>query len=257
MEFHVRPYREPLPNQSDVFVLTSNTWDDYGTVCLFTLSYVDKKGIHSEIGEVKILSCELLGEKPLRIKATTTLKKTFPSLGEKFISLGQSEAYYKRIHALLAKTVGEELLVALRDIAWNPKLAWPFEPTSPFRNALLRVNEAQQARRFGAQLALGLPVERSFNFRYSASIEGAEQPIEADIQLDSSDEIPGRTVCIVGRNAVGKTQFLANLARDLVQTRQVSSGRKLEMENRFAEGRRRGMYSVRRILARKTACDHH
>jgi ABC-type cobalamin/Fe3+-siderophores transport system ATPase subunit len=238
MKFFVRKYREPLPKRNNIFVLTSNSWDDYGTVCLFTLSFVDVEGDHREIGEVKILSCEDLAEKPLKVNPTTVLEGAFPMLGTTFISLGQSESYYENIHSLLSKDDGAELLNSLKDIAWDPKLAWPFEPTSAFRNALLRINEAQQARRFGGSLAVGLAIERSFSFTYSASIESAEMPTDVDIQFDPTDVLPGRAICIVGRNAVGKTQFLAGLARDLVQTRQVSDMRKQEMESRFGEGRR-------------------
>ena len=68
-----------------------------------------------------------------------------------------------------------------------------------------------------------------------ASIPGAEAPTDVEIQFDSTDKLPGRTVCIVGRNAVGKTRFLAGLATDLVQTRKVSRSRIAEMESRFKE----------------------
>ncbi len=237
MKFIVRKYRESLPKVKNAFVLTSNAWDDYGTVCLFTLSYIDANGEHKEIGEVKILTAEDMTAKPLKVKPITTLEKMFTSLDVTQIALGQSEGYYENVHSLLSPADGEALLAALNDIAWHPSLAWPFETTSPFRNALLRMNNAQQARRFGSSLARGLDVERSFNFTYAASIEGADGATEVAIEFDPTDRLPGRTVCIVGRNAVGKTQFLAGMARDLVSTRQISESRKQEMEDRFAGAR--------------------
>jgi hypothetical protein len=97
MKFFVRKYREPLPKHKNIFVLTRNSWDDYGTVCLFTLSYVDGDGDHQEVGEVKILSCESLEEKPLKIRPTTMLDESFPTLDPTFISLGQSESYYQNM----------------------------------------------------------------------------------------------------------------------------------------------------------------
>lgn len=238
MKFHIRKYREPRPNLKNIFVLTSNTWNDYGTVSLFTLGYVDEHGEYREIGETKILSTENINKKPLTVNSVTSFEKPFSVLDDRYISLGQAEGYYSNIHKLLPKDARSELLVALRDIAWDPELAHPFEPTSEFRNSLLRVNEAQHARRVGNALVQGHPVERSFNFIYSASIPGADAPTEVEIQFDSADKLPGRTVCIVGRNAVGKTRFLAGLATDLVQTRKVSRSRIAEMESRFKENAR-------------------
>lgn len=238
MKFFIRKYREALPSQKDVFVLTSNTWNDYGTVSLFSLGYVNTEGDYQEIGETKILNADDPGKRPISIKPETAFTRPFSALDTHYISLGQSHEYYSNIHKFLAKEARSELLVALRDIAWDPELAHPFEPTSAFRNSLLRINDAQHARRVGNALVQGLPVDRSFSFRYSASIPGAEAPTVVDIQFDSTDRLPGRTVCIVGRNAVGKTRFLAGLATDLVQTRKISRARLKEMDSRFLENPR-------------------
>ncbi len=246
MKFYIRKYRERHPDLKNILVLTSNTWNDYGTVSLFTLGYVDESGDYREIGETKILSTTDAEKRPLTVNSVTSFSKPFSALDNRFISLGQTEGYYSNIYEFLPKEMRSELLVALRDIAWDPELAHPFEPTSEFRNSLLRVNEAQYARRVGKELAEGRPVRRSFSFGYTASIPGADTPTEVEIQFDSADKLPGRIVCIVGRNAVGKTRFLANLATDLVQTRKVSRVRVAEMEGRF-KGKQRPLFT--RVLA--------
>ena len=134
---------------------------------------------------------------------------------------------------------------ALRDIAWKPDLAAPFETTSAFRNSLMRFNYAQRARRFGQALALGHAITEDFAFSYSAQIIGADAPIATHIPFDAKDELPGRVVGIIGRNAVGKTQYLANLATDLCQIGRTSSESQRKRDERF--GGQRPLFT--RILA--------
>jgi hypothetical protein len=119
MKFYIRKYRGALPNHKDIFVLTSNTWNDYGTVSLFTLGYVDADGDYHEFGETKILYAENVDRKPLSVNSETIFHKPFSALDARYVSLGQTQSYYSNIHKFLPKEVRSELLVALRDIAWD------------------------------------------------------------------------------------------------------------------------------------------
>ena len=78
MKFYIRKYREPRPNIKNIFVLTSNTWNDYGTVSLFMLGYVDEDGEYREIGETKILSTENIDKKPLSVNSVTSFADPSP-----------------------------------------------------------------------------------------------------------------------------------------------------------------------------------
>ena len=125
----------------------------------------------------------------------------------------------------------------MRDIAWKPILAADFEPTPAFRNALMRENGAQRARRFGRSWATGRLVNESLTFDYVGLIDGAEINVETHFAFKPHDEVPGRIIGIIGRNAVGKTRFLASLATDLVQISRKSTARLTEREERFPSGR--------------------
>jgi hypothetical protein len=173
------------------------------------------------------------------------LPERFSSLDSNFISLGQEESYYTNLHKNLSKTQVASILEALKDIAWQPDLAAELEPTSAFRNSLMRFNDAQRARRFGQALALGHPITETFSFAYDAEIDGADAVIETTIPFDPNDLLPGRVVGIVGRNAVGKTQFLANLATDLCQIGRVSGEAQSKRDARF--GGQRPLFT--RVLA--------
>lgn len=235
--FIVRQRGEQLTGQPrSVFVLTTDNWDDYNHKVQFHLAYIDKEGAESRLGTLKILCRTQSDSKTIDVLRTTVLPKAFPDLGEDFISLGQEDDYYVGLHKTFGKDA-EEILTALRDIAWQPALAIPFEPATAFRNALMRENGAHRARRFGRAWALGQPVQENLAFTYSGEIEGAEQPVEVQFAFNGKDKLPGRIVGIIGRNAVGKTRFLAELGEDLAQVSRTSAERIAQREQRFPCGR--------------------
>jgi predicted ATPase len=219
------------------WILVEDDWDDYSRRVQFRLSYVDKSGLLIDIGKVKILQrLESPSENQVKIAARTNLPAKFSSLDENFISLGQDENYFRRLSTIADVSV-DAMLTALRDISWTPVLANDFEPSSEFRNALIRFNSAQRARRFGRLWALGEAINESFSFSYNCQFDEADGPIATYISFDEKDVLPPRIVAIIGRNAVGKTRFLAQLSEDLVQLRQ-SSGKALEeRDSRFPDGR--------------------
>ena len=161
-----------------VFALSTDEWDDFSYKVHFRLSYFDEAGNETEIGEVKILSSKAADSDAVQVNERTMLPSGFESLPETFISLGQSESYYETLFKLFGDRAGKAL-VALRDIAWHPQLAVRFEPTSAFRNALLRFNSAERARRFGCELAHGRSAIETFCFNYEMNIEGADGPIRS------------------------------------------------------------------------------
>jgi predicted ATPase len=201
------------------------------------LAYVDRPGVETRIGSVKILQRVSEEGAPFKIAERTKLPESFTALDDRHISLGQEDEYYKDHLRTLPAERAEEVLVALRDIAWRPALASDFEPTSAFRNAMVRGNGANRARRFGRAWVLGEEVTEKPSFLYLCEIHGAEAPIEARVEFNRKDDLPGRVVGIIGRNAVGKTRFLAELGEDLAQISRTSAERLSARENRFPEGR--------------------
>lgn len=219
-----------------VFLLTTDRWDDFGHQVQFHLAYVDAKGSETRVGTLKILQRTTGIDEPIEVASTTKLQSSFPELGEEFISLGQGDDYYKQLHALFGQGV-DAVLGALRDIAMRPALAADFEPTSAFRNAMMRENGANRSRRFGRAWANGEEITEKLSFKYAGVIEGADAPVEAKFAFNGKDRVPGRIVGIIGRNAVGKTRFLASLGEDLAQISRSSAERLAEREERFPGGR--------------------
>lgn len=102
---------------------------------------------------------------------------------------------------------------------------------------MMRENGAHRARRFGGAWAAGEQVNEKLAFTYIGSIEGADADVEATFAFNRKDPVPGRIIGIIGRNAVGKTRFLASLGADLAQISRTSAEKLAEREDRFPGGR--------------------
>lgn len=235
--FIVLPRHGPLPDSPrPLFVLRTDAWNDFGHHVQFHLSHYDASGRETLLGAVKILQRSSADGEAREIASRTQLPTPFSRLGDEFVSLGQEDHYYKGLRQTLG-TDSSDVLEALRDIAWLPALAADFEPTPAFRNAMMRENGAHRARRFGRAWATGGDVTEKLSFKYRGSIEGADADVDTKFAFSASDPIPGRIVGIIGRNAVGKTQFLASLGADLAQISRSSAEALSARENRFPGGR--------------------
>jgi len=217
------------------FILVPRIWYDFSHRTTFTLEQHEPGTEPRLLGTVKIVEREPKRGEDGKFHPSVPIH--FDELGSKFVSLGQDEDYYKRLLNLLGLQRAGELLTAMSDISWQPALAVPFETTSSFRNSLIRYNTAHRARRAGRAIILGQTIHESAAFRYRAHIPGASTSLKINVQFDGSDKVPGRIACLIGRNAVGKTQVLAALAGDLTQITQKSLEEAEKREDRFFGGR--------------------
>jgi len=216
----------------NTFVIRGDAWNDYGNYVRFDLLWFNKIGTPSTVGKTKILH-GLEEKEAWTVDNRTTPPRRFTAdIGSNYISLGQSEAYYAWMHENFGDD-SQKVLAALRDISVNPGLAGPFETSTVFRNGLMRENVAWRSRRFGSAWSLGEePIEKP-SFSYVCQLSDGEQPFLVEFDFRVRDSLPGRVVGIIGRNAVGKTRFLAQLSADLAQVRQVSATTIEERKRRF------------------------
>lgn len=228
-------YRERVPSGlTRTFVLKSDDWNDYGNRIRFDLIYFDGAGVKSEIGKVKILH-RMSSDTGHVVEGDTKLPVSFPELTDSYISLGQSEDYYKQLSILFGAVEAVEILETLRDIAEMPGIAADFETSPPFRNGMMRENSAKRARRFGRSWVRGNPVSLKVKFTYTCQLGQGGAPTTGSFDFSPRDVLPGRIVAIVGRNAVGKTVFLSELATDLAQVDRISEERLTRKLERFPE----------------------
>ncbi|HEV7320207.1 MAG TPA: AAA family ATPase [Ensifer sp.] len=236
LDFISLSYDKKIPEGlKNTFVVQGDNWDDYGSKVRFGLFWFDEDGEKKRVGTTKILHGS--EEKAAWVvDNSTTLPAQFSSdIGSDFISLGQSKAYYVWMHDTFGDDA-HEVLSALRDIAIMPGLAGRFETSTIFRNGMMRENVAWRSRQFGSAWSLGDdPIEEP-SFAYTCLPSGDEQSFLIEFDFSVRDILPGRVVGVVGRNAVGKTRFLAQLSADLTQSRQVSAATVEERKRRFPNG---------------------
>lgn len=217
------------------FVLVPNSWDDFSHRTSFILQQKLEGGDRRLIGTLKII--EKSPKRGEDGKFRPSIPILFDELGPEFVSLGQDEDYYRNLLKFVRRERAGEILSSLSDISWEPARAMQFETCPSFRNSLIRFNTANRARRTGRAIILGEAIHDSVAFQYRADIPGASTSCSIEIKFDADDKIPGRIACLIGRNAVGKTQVLASLAMDLTQIAQRSREELEKREDRFS-GRR-------------------
>jgi len=221
-----RTIAPPASAKYPCVVYVKDNWDDYNYKTTYRLYFFHAAGTPlTTLGDVKILQSEV---------QETQLPSSFASLDPNtFVSLGQELEYYEKLRGL-GEDLGRQVLIALNDVVLSHELLDQFETKTGFRNSLIRFNEAKMALRHGlAEFEGQERSKESYSFTYDGQIPGASETVRVKFNLNSNDPVPGRIVAIIGRNGVGKTQFLARLAIDLAMPHKVSQQTANEIENAF------------------------
>lgn len=233
MNFVSIKYDEPIPTGlKNTFIIRGDNWDDFGSKVRFDLLWFNSEGSRITVGKVKILQGSKKETDWMVYGESNPPDRFVDDIGSDFISLGQSERYYTWMFGTFGEGA-QKVLAALRDIAVKPGLAGRFETSTVFRNGIMRENSAQRARRFGSAWSQGEKPVTNPSFTYICKLSDNEQPFQVDFDFKARDVLPGRIVVAIGRNAVGKTRFLAQLSADLAQVRQVSAETFEERKTRF------------------------
>ncbi len=214
MDFTVLPYGSRVPAQgaSQAYLLTDN-WDDWFTFStLYSLIIFDAEGKRHDIGGVKIGQFGMAeGQR------RADIPQQFQELGEAFFSLGQDDSYYTDLDTLGAE-VRIRVLTALRDMAYDADLFERALPEAVTRTSLLRsVSTSMVAGQFHRIAHGGARLTR-YEFRYTSPLqpETGSAPLELDFVVEPVSFPPTNIHVLIGRNGVGKTTLLNNMARSIV-----------------------------------------
>ncbi|QRA41254.1 AAA family ATPase [Chryseobacterium cucumeris] len=180
--------------------MEKDNWDDYGFETTFKAAIYDKEKIRVYIGEIKIYQ---------RGTKTTKLKEKFTTLEDEYCSLWQEIEAYKVINHL---DFGKELLTRLNDLTYNEILRSSFGELSGVVSSLRRFSDAEKAYLEGYKILNNESDKSNFTFHYIEN-ENSHTPF-GQFRLLFSRELSGiyRNIGIIGRNGVGKTTLMANLA---------------------------------------------
>lgn len=184
-------------------VLERDNWDDYSFTTTYKIAIFgeNRKMIHN--GEIKILEKE---------SKNTTLPTEFESLPDNYCSLWQNLKDYEIINSL---DFGHDILLALNDINFNEVIRDKFIDLQGTKDSLRRFSEAERAFQEGSKLLNNVNDLSNFSFAYDES-KDSPTPF-GTIYFKFSRKLLGlyRVIGIIGRNGVGKTTLLANLAISL------------------------------------------
>ncbi|MEV6071026.1 AAA family ATPase [Nocardia sp. NPDC052001] len=221
MRFVVQQANRSMARRPGTLYLVSSNWDDgvqYKT--LYNVYYINEAGKTISIGGTKIGK---FGLQPGRANDPRDgyryphLPQEFETLGDQYFSLGQDPLFYEALTAIGDK-FREEVLTALRDIAFNAALGISAEAEEVTRVSLLRDVPLPIARGQFARLARGGARLTPYQISLQASSDdsGTVEPITLDIAVVPDSRPPTNIQVLIGRNGVGKSTYLHNLATALV-----------------------------------------
>lgn len=219
MLFEVKPKDFSCPNtpKDQVYLIEDlwNDWFDYKT--LYTLVYVDNKGIKHKIGGVKIGEFNMKPHSDHYVKPD--IPNSFEELSEGFFSLGQDVTYYSKLNKL-GEDVRYKILKRLKDVALDEELFEKALFEDVMSRSLLRGVSRSSVRGQYRRLANGDASLTEYKFKYTApkNKKNNRTPIELTFEVTPKSSPPTNIHILIGRNGVGKTHLLNNMINSLVRS---------------------------------------
>ena len=212
MKFEVCDRSEITKYERDTVYLRYDNWDDYCFKTSFNARYVDKNGNEFPLGPVKIGIANMD-----KGKTFDQIPKCFTRLPDQYFSLGQDERYYENI-AQLEEEKRKQILVALRDVAYDLKLFQEYETENVMQTSLMRSITPFTIRLQFNRMAHGGARLTDYNFTYSplksdANQETANNEISFSVTPDSNP--PTNVHVLIGRNGTGKTSLIKNMIHSI------------------------------------------
>jgi|SRR5690554_368892 len=227
VNYEAKIIEEFKPDKNDVFILNFQPyswWNDYGLRSRCNLIYRDSKGEMENFGELKIITNKTDNYSPYQddngnnIQFHTILPASFLELDDSYCSLGQKKEYYLQLKEKYPAKF-RSILFALRDAAFFTEVSDVFDKEYYFRESLIRTNTAERILREIKHFVNGRSHVDMYKFTYlfqpKYSTDIPSIPISFD--FEDSSAIPNRIFGIIGKNGVGKTQFISQLPKHLAE----------------------------------------
>lgn len=185
-----------------------NDWFRYQT--LYTLWVAGSDGEPHLIGGVKVGQFSMPEGRP-----RPELPQAFRELDDRFFSLGQDDSYYEGLNELGADVRGA-VLRGLRDVALDLDLFARAFTEKVMGESLLRSVAVDTVRTQFHRQALGGARLSRFNFGYEGPARRRGKSVRLEFTVEPDSHPPTNIHVLIGRNGVGKTTMLNDIARAVV-----------------------------------------
>ncbi|MEU3071966.1 AAA family ATPase [Streptomyces laurentii] len=208
--------RTPSTVGPRVVTLVPDAWDDFGYRTTFDLWFTSGDGsVPLYIGKVKIACVgQPTGPSPLQGVAFQALNSRDEP--PQWFSVGDLD-YYERLQHLGA-AIREEILGSLGDIAFSHDAFLVASTQRVTETSLLRGIEPQTVLTQFRRAARGGRVLTGYRFRYTSHQHAPSQaPSFFEFEVVPHSNPPSNIHVVIGRNGVGKTTLLKNIAQASVK----------------------------------------
>lgn len=203
---------------NDCIIIYDDRWNDYGYETLFHMVYYDNNGKKNDVGMLKIHFSEYDSSKyENKIKEVRTIiGRKIEQLSQLFCSLGYDLEYYKKLKTFFPESY-LDILKRLNDIAIFDDIRKKYINSHGVKVSLLRESSAEKALNEAAYLLKHDTLEdKNMSFAYNVKLpySNTSTKLQFDFSKVYNDE-PNRINILIGKNGVGKTNILTNLANSL------------------------------------------
>lgn len=210
--FKVLTNGRPPVEAIDCAYLLTDSWDDWFEFnTLYSLFIFDEEGNRHSIGGVKIGQFEM-AEKQRRAE----IPECFDILDERFFSLGQDDSYYDGLNHLGALT-RDLVLKGLRDVSLDMDLFDRALAEKVTGTSLLRSVDRSTVTGQFHRMAMGGARLSEYEFSYTARRRSDSiNPLKLNFKVAPESYPPTNVHVLIGRNGVGKTTLLNDMAQAIV-----------------------------------------
>lgn len=190
---------------SNLVVLGYDNWDDWFEFeTTYNVFLFDEAGKRHHLGGIKV------GE-TAQTNRRASLPREFTELPPKFFSIGLNEDYYKSLSDL---GFAADVLPCLNDMAFDLDVFERSKAERVTSVSLFRTVDGDRIRNKFHRLSRGNAELTSYAFEYVVddSLDGADGTV-LRFEVEPNSRPPSNVHTLIGRNGVGKTTCLNNIAR--------------------------------------------
>ena len=195
-----------FPHHACKVYLCYDNWDDFGYKTLYQIVIFDISGKKYDLGYVKIAS---FGQKQ------TKIPPKFESLGSSYFSLGQSPEYYSLLSQMSAE-IRDIFLASINDVIKNEELLNKALNEDVFTTSLLRYTSLVTINGQYKRILDGGAILDDYSFGYETSCANNQAGYKLYFEVVADSNPPTNIHVLIGRNGVGKTHLLNNMAKSFI-----------------------------------------